>query len=58
MSVGGRAGRWWKIELEVGGLVEDIRCEEEEVAEWRTLAVFGVDISTSHGHTFTSLPQL
>ena len=28
MSVGGHAGRWWKIELEVGGLVEDICCEE------------------------------
>ena len=27
----------------------------EEVAEWRMLAVFGVDISTSHGHIhFTS----
>ena len=28
MSVVRHAGRWWKIEMEVGGLVEDICCEE------------------------------
>lgn len=29
MDVSRRAcWKWWKIELEVGGLVEDIRCEE------------------------------